>query len=282
MRRMSLCNPAIQMAGGSGSTIAQGQVESAVGRAIALGHRDSRETYAVIAEFVRRMARLPGERTLILVSPGFLNIEPDSLTAGSQIVELAAQSKVVVSAIDARGLFSDQTTASELSRGEGGLNPEYRRTEKRLAADPMAELANGTGGTFFHNNNDLDAGFRLLTGAPGYVYVPELPVDDVKPDGSWHRLKVRVACQGLEVQARHGYRMPRAENKKAAAPAQLPIAQRHAEPSDVPASAVPTSNARASEVPTSDVPTLRVTSSLSRCHGVGREWPPGCERTYQA
>jgi VWFA-related protein len=119
-----------------------------------------------------------------------------------------------------------------------------------------------TGGTFFHNNNDLDAGLRLLTGAPGYVYVLELPVDDVKPDGSWHRLKVRVARQGLEVQARHGYRMPRAEKKKVAAPAQPPIAQRHVEPSDVPASAVPTSKARASEVPTSDVPTLRVTSSL--------------------
>jgi VWFA-related protein len=261
VQRMIHCNPAIEMAG-SGSTIAQGQVESATRRAMALGHRDIQETYAVIAELVRRMAKLPGQRTLILVSPGFLNVEPYSLTTESQIVQLAAQSNVVVSAIDTRGLYTSQLAASDPSPGAGGPNPEYRRNEMRLAADPMAELADGTGGTFFHNNNDLDAGFRLLIEAPAYVYLLELPVNDVKPDGSWHRLKVKVDREGLEVQARRGYTVPRAEKNKVAIPVQSPIAKKQLTPADVKASAVPVSNAPPSNVPASSVPTLRVTSRL--------------------
>ena len=248
MQRMVHCNPALQMAATGGSAIALSQVESATRRAMALGHRDIQQTYAVITEFVRRMAKLPGRRTLILVSPGFLNVESDSVTTESQIVQLAAQSNVVVSAIDARGLYTSQLDASDPSPGAGGPNPEYRRNEMRLAADPMAELADGTGGTFFHNNNDLDAGFRLLTEAPEYVYVLELSADDVKPDGSWHRLKVKVDREGLEVRARRGYTVPRTEKKKSTILAQEPI----------PAQA---STAQGQAAP-SAAPTLRVTSSL--------------------
>ena len=36
--------------------------------------------------------------------------------------------------------------------------------------DVMAELAEGTGGTYFHNSNDLEGGFQKLTAAPEYVY----------------------------------------------------------------------------------------------------------------
>jgi VWFA-related protein len=169
---------------------------------------------------------------------------------------------VTISAIDARGLFTSQLSASDLSPGEGGLNANYRGAEMRLAADPMAELANGTGGTFFHNNNDLDAGFRLLIEAPAYVYMLELSVNDVKPDGRWHRLKVKVDREGLEVEARRGYTVPRAEKNKVAIPVQAPIAQKQLKPADVQASAVPVSNAPASSVSASSVTTLRVTSRL--------------------
>jgi hypothetical protein len=47
------------------------------------------------------------------------------------------------------------------------------------AGGVMSELADGTGGAFFHNNNDLAAGFKSLTDAPEVVYVLELSLDGV-------------------------------------------------------------------------------------------------------
>ena len=78
----------------------------------------------------------------------------------------------------------------------------------------MSELANGTGGTFFHNSNDLGAGFKTVTEAPEVVYVLELSLDGVKPDGAYHRVKVKVDREGVQVQARQGYSAPKQEKNK--------------------------------------------------------------------
>ena len=78
----------------------------------------------------------------------------------------------------------------------------------------MGELADGTGGRFFHNSNDLEAGFKAVTAAPEVVYMLELPLDGVKANGSYHRLEVKVDREGMEVQARRGYFMPKPEQRK--------------------------------------------------------------------
>ena len=82
---------------------------------------------------------------------------------------------------------------------------EYRRTSEGLNGDIMAELADGTGGTFFHNSNDLQGGFKLLTAGPEYVYILAFSPQDVKPDDAYHSLKVKVDRDGLHLQARRGY-----------------------------------------------------------------------------
>lgn len=212
IRRFALCNPAVQL--GSGDlALAQAQVASSTRRSLGLGGQDMRVTYANLAEFVRRMEKLPGQRTLILVSSGFLDVEAEALTAESQILDAAAQFNVTISALDARGLYTSELTASARGPGAGGQNLDYHRSEMKLEENPMSELANGTGGTFFHNNNDLNAGFKLLSEAPEVVYLLELPLD-VEADSGYHRLKVKVDRDGLEVHARRGYLVPRAEKKK--------------------------------------------------------------------
>lgn len=193
-------------------------VDSVAQRALSLGHQDVQATYASIATVVRAMAPLPGQRTLILVSSGFLTIEPDMRTAESRLIDLAARSNVLISAVDARGLYTTNLTASERSPALGGrslqLNLEYHGNAKNLAENSMAELADGTGGTYFHNSNDLTSGLRELMQAPQYVYLLELSLDNVKPNGSYHRLKVKVDRKGLQLQARHGYFIPRPDKHK--------------------------------------------------------------------
>ena len=193
---------------------AQSLAESSARQVLNLGRQDIQSTYAAIAEFVHRVSKLPGQRMLVLVSPGFLPIEQEARTAESRILDLAAQSNVTISALDARGLYTTELNASDRSPGfttllgGGGslqLQAEYRSTGMSMAGDALGELAEGTGGTFFHNSNDLDAGFKALTQAPEFVYVLEIALDNVKPDGSYHSLKVKVDRDGLESQARRGY-----------------------------------------------------------------------------
>ena len=121
---------------------------------------------------------------------------------------------MTISALDARGVFTTELGASEKSpsfstlNGNGGsmqLQSGYLRESASLAQDAMAELADGTGGTFIHDSNDLDAAFQSLTEPPACVYLLELEPETAKPDGSLHRLKVKLDRGGLQVQARRAY-----------------------------------------------------------------------------
>jgi hypothetical protein len=74
----------------------------------------------------------------------------------------------------------------------------------------MAELAEGTGGTFFHNNNDLEEGLRKLASAPEYYYLLGFSPQNLKLDGRYHSLKVNLKMPGkLSIQARRGYYAPK-------------------------------------------------------------------------
>jgi VWFA-related protein len=94
------------------------------------------------------------------------------------------------------------------------LHSGYRRVSMESSENAMSSLANGTGGTYFHNSNDLNAGFKSLTEAPECLYLLEISLNDLKPDGAFHTLKVKVDRPDTSVEARHGYFMPKPEKKK--------------------------------------------------------------------
>jgi len=82
------------------------------------------------------------------------------------------------------------------------------------AADVLAEMAAGTGGTFFQNSNDLDEGFKRTASAPEYIYLLGFSPQNLKMDGSFHALKVSLkkpnsqSPASLNVNARRGYYAP--------------------------------------------------------------------------
>jgi VWFA-related protein len=221
VRQVSSCNPGMNLK--YELSAAETMADSAAKRVMSMGRQDVLATYASIGQYLRGMANLPGQRTLILVSPGFLPIEQESLTAESRIMDLAAQSNVTISALDARGLYAAELDASQQSpslqtanRAGGSVQDQsgYHRTAMSLAEGSMASLADGTGGTFFHSSNDLDAGLKSLAEAPEVVYLLELSLDNLKPDGAYHRLRVKLDRDGLELQARRGYFLPKPEKTK--------------------------------------------------------------------
>ncbi|MDW5267100.1 MULTISPECIES: VWA domain-containing protein [Acidobacteriaceae] len=203
------CDPRITIG------VAQSLAEGAARRALIMGHQDSQVALVNMRELVRRIATLPGRRMLILISPGFLTVESDVLTQESQLIDFAAQEDVTISALDARGIYTTALTASDDVHGAPILSAsEFRAGSMRSVGNVMAELADGTGGNFFNNSNDLDAGFKGLTATPEYVYLLELPLDNIKPNGSYHRLKVKVDRSGVQVHARRGYILPKPMKKK--------------------------------------------------------------------
>jgi VWFA-related protein len=131
----------------------------------------------------------------------------------SQLLNMAASAAVTISTLDARGLYSTMPSASE-SGGESiqalvtGENLEERSDSMRQNKQVMAEFADGTGGTFFRNNNDLKGGLTGLAAGPEYKYLLELSVNDVKQNGTYHALKVEVDRKDMKVQAREGYFAP--------------------------------------------------------------------------
>ena len=200
-------------------SMAERMVRSAASQSLEIGERDVWVTLSTVREFVRRMGALPGQRTLILISPGFLTVTPDAMTQKSQVLDLAARSNVTISALDAGGLYTTEIDASQRGGSstldlQTGQHSQYHSDTMSLNEDVMAELANGTGGTYFHNSNDLEGGFKSLTQAPEYVYLLEFSLEEVKPDGTYHHLKVKVDKDGLKLQARRGYFAPQPANNK--------------------------------------------------------------------
>ena len=73
----------------------------------------------------------------------------------------------------------------------------------------LAELADGTNGTFFHNSNDLNEGFKRVAARPEYSYLLGFSPQNLKLDGSFHKLKVTLKDSKLALQARRGYYAPK-------------------------------------------------------------------------
>ena len=195
---------------------AESTVQSAARQMLQIATQDLLTTYATIGDFAMKMARLPGQRTIILISPGFPPVDPDQREAESRLINLAAQSGVTIDALNASGLIATGLQAEDNAKQIRNpvLTAEYREREMQNEENAIRELADGTGGTFFHDNNDLAAGFRAMLQAPETVYLLEVPLEGVKQNGTWHRLSVKTDRPGAHLQARQGYFAPSNHTKR--------------------------------------------------------------------
>jgi VWFA-related protein len=189
-----------------------GRATTVAGQAEILTRSNLRE----LEQVVKYTAQMPGQRTVILGSPGFL-LGDDQFQL-ERIIDQALRLQVVISSLDPRGLpvLMRQVDASQIYLpGRGTSSGAMHRLDKNrevVAGDVLAQVAEGTGGEFFHNNNDLKAGFGRLAGSPG-SYILAFAPKDLKPDGKFHQLKVRLAEKetAYSIQARRGYFAPRNE-----------------------------------------------------------------------
>lgn len=174
-----------------------------------------------LKRLVRRMALLPGRRTILYISPGFVDLTLLSDLSG--IINSAVQQGVVINGLDSSGLQAEAPggNASNNSRvlpiAYEAMRVQFQRSGTQQRADVLAELASGTGGIFFHNSNDYDQGFREAGGLPQLAYVLEFSPSDLKDNGAYHHLKVKLTGaakgNGFRLQARKGYYAPKKVKK---------------------------------------------------------------------
>jgi VWFA-related protein len=175
-----------------------------VRRTLEESNRDTRTVLALLRDVVHRMSLLPGERTITLVSPGFLTRQSEEEFAG--IIDSATRSKVVINTLDARGVYTVGFDATENLVKESQLRLMVERTAATAQEGILDELAQGTGGLFFHSDNDLNAGFSRTSGRAEYSYVLGFAPQASKARDAYHHLKVTLVDQhDLAVQARRGY-----------------------------------------------------------------------------
>lgn len=167
-----------------------------------------------LRQVVEFLARMPGERAVLLISPGFLSQEEQYQL--DRVIDIALRSQVVIDSLDPKGL-KFETRESDASRSSAVLsNPVATQARQNLdaankfvGADVLAEVAEGTGGEFVQNENDLRAGFEALAGMRGR-YVLAFAPKEMKRDGKFHELKVALTEKtGYTLEARRGYFVPK-------------------------------------------------------------------------
>jgi VWFA-related protein len=191
---------------------AQAQAAAQAQRSLHDSEATTTSVTRTLDQLIRRMSLLPGRRSIIMASPGFLTLHNPQ--EEWELIERAVRANVVINSLDIRGLWvpqplgdvSDPTPTTGITAGpEANLRLEgYTRL-----ADVMRDAANGTGGIFFQNNNDLNKGFAELGSVPEYSYLLGFVPPQEKLDGRFHSIDVKLTHrEKYAIQARRGYYAP--------------------------------------------------------------------------
>lgn len=197
----------------SKAAMAATMAQSSARRALNAGDQETEFAYRHIEEAMRQLSSMPGQRIMVFVSPGFI---PSTLWAEtSALVDRSTRAGIVINTIDARGLYvpdvmGDIANPSVDSNRTIGYKASFRVQAQSAQDQVLEQLAYGTGGTFFHNRNDIDEGMRRAVAAPELSYLLGFSPQNMKYDGRQHTIKVTLTGkQKYAVQARNSYYAPK-------------------------------------------------------------------------
>ena len=176
------------------------------------GASETYNAFHILNNIVRLLGSMPGDRVMILVSPGMYL--PDELQRSlNESIDRATRAGVIINTLDARGVYT-----IDPSVGVEGCTLTSVQAQQQIARFDheaitaqgliLGTLADATGGTAL-SNNDFLGGFNRLANPPDYVYYLGFYPRDLKPDGRFHDIKLTLTNgQGLSVRARKGYWAP--------------------------------------------------------------------------
>jgi VWFA-related protein len=164
--------------------------------------RTAKQTVDTISALASGLERLPGRKTVILLSEGFF-VE-DSWADLRSVVGRAARASVRIYSLDTRGLNRGSAGSDILTSANPSQPALSAPSLGDVAADGPNSLAVDTGGFVIRNENDFGKAFDEIDRDTSSYYV--LGFRTTRPlDGKFHALEVKVKRPGVSVRARKGY-----------------------------------------------------------------------------
>ncbi|HWF37805.1 MAG TPA: VWA domain-containing protein [Candidatus Acidoferrales bacterium] len=159
---------------------------------------------------------IPGRKSVIEFTGGITQTGEENRTQLRAATDAANRANVSIYSIDSRGLMaavpggdvtSDASSGTSMFTGSSVFHQTDQREDSR---DTLATLATDTGGKAFFDLGDLsDALPKIQQDNGGYYLVGYYLNANVKHDGSWHAVRVKVNAPGVKVRYRAGYYAPR-------------------------------------------------------------------------
>jgi VWFA-related protein len=168
----------------------------------AQARRAGKMTLDAVEALSNGMARLPGRKTLIMLTEGFF-VE-DAWADMKAVVGRAARASVRIYTLDTRGL-NRGSASSDILISESPSQPGMSvMSAGDTNADGPNSLAVNTGGYAIRNENDFGKAFTEIDRDTSSYYIVGFRTSR-PPDGKYHALSVRVKRSGVTVRARKGY-----------------------------------------------------------------------------
>ena len=177
------------------------QVQEKAQRMVAEYRAAAQATLGVVRALSKGLARMPGTKTVVFLSEGFVQEEMDGdlrVAAGE-----AARAGAHVYTVDVRGLNRGMTSGlieQKLADDPAGAGARFDAQE-----DGTNSLAIDTGGLAIRNQNDLARALEAIQRDAATYYVLAYRPANGTMDGKYRRISVTVDRPDLRVRARRGY-----------------------------------------------------------------------------
>lgn len=162
--------------------------------------RMTTETMSSLNALASGLARMPGPKTVVLLSEGFVAQQME--TTLRSVVGQTARAGARIYAIDVRGLNRNRSNIVEQGAAidEAGSFSQFD-----AGADGTNSLAVDTGGMMIRNENNIGRALERIATDSGQYYVLGYSPANANFDGKYRQIEVRVKRPDVRVRARRGY-----------------------------------------------------------------------------
>jgi len=219
--------PIASPAGGSEAArimIAQHVLQQFIRLRTALSIQQARPVLAAIAAIAEGLRPIPGKKTLVLFSQGF--VTPAVLDWQVQsTIDMANRANVAVYIIDSAGLragapasgslvpssplagVSAITNQEQRIRAVGGetVFDNVRQEGQSREYDILYRISGDTGGKFFKDNNDIGQGLERINQEIQSRYTLAYRSTNQNFDGTFRKVKIEVRRPDVQILSRSGY-----------------------------------------------------------------------------